>query len=687
MKFVCDRCQTRYSIADEKVRQKILRIRCKTCGNVIVVQDEAAHGPGEAKPHAHEAAKPAEAGAPRSPSASGPKAAPASGPKAAPPSASRAGKSGPPPLPRAAKGADRLGGHAEWYVAVDGVQSGPFSRKEAARRIAAAGPDQDTHVWKEGMAAWKTPREVSVIARELSQLRAAPPQPRPASSAPPAASPIASPAKPAASPKSTTPPPASQGAPPRSPPAAAAAAGPIGAAVDDLFGDITTQKSTGLRELVAESADVDFGEVTTKKGKNLRDLETDPLHAPSSNLPDAEATPPPVEPLPPVGGKVASRTPAAPSFPVAHRAVPPFVAPPALAHAPVPAFVASPALARAPVPPFVAPPAAPAHAPPPFVAPSAAPAPFAAPAVVATPPPFVVPTSPMSIPGTPLPPPAAASSSGQAPALGEPLGLTPLPTPEPLPVPPLGVPPQVMSSDFAMVPSLRAGLFQRQPGLKYVVAAAAIVVLVILLGMVILRDSGKQEEPAVVAGSEPAKPEPAKPEPAKPELAKVEEPKVAKPPPAEIPSPPPPVEAKAAGGATRHGGRRSGRTGVAAPERPPKPEPKPPRLAGARPNPFDDVKGVSQAQITAVVRNPANQAGLKSCYERALKMDNHLTSGRIDVTVSVTSSGSVQRVVVNAPSSFIMVEPCIKGAVKRWRFPSNTEDYATNFPLIMQGGM
>jgi predicted Zn finger-like uncharacterized protein len=46
MKFVCDRCQTRYSIADEKVRQKILRIRCKTCGNVIVVQDEHAKGLG-----------------------------------------------------------------------------------------------------------------------------------------------------------------------------------------------------------------------------------------------------------------------------------------------------------------------------------------------------------------------------------------------------------------------------------------------------------------------------------------------------------------------------------------------------------------------------------------------------------------------------------------------------------------
>jgi hypothetical protein len=110
-------------------------------------------------------------------------------------------------------------------------------------------------------------------------------------------------------------------------------------------------------------------------------------------------------------------------------------------------------------------------------------------------------------------------------------------------------------------------------------------------------------------------------------------------------------------------------------------------LTGARPNPFDDARNVSQAQIMAVVRNPANQAALKSCYERALKMDNHLTSGRIDVTVSISTSGVVQRVVVNAPSSFILVEPCIKGAVKRWQFPSNTEEYGTNFPLIMQGGM
>jgi outer membrane biosynthesis protein TonB len=107
----------------------------------------------------------------------------------------------------------------------------------------------------------------------------------------------------------------------------------------------------------------------------------------------------------------------------------------------------------------------------------------------------------------------------------------------------------------------------------------------------------------------------------------------------------------------------------------------------ARTKPLDDAKAVSREQISAVVRNKANMAALKSCYERALKMDNQLTRGRVDVTVSIGTSGTVQRVVTKAPSSFGLVEPCIKGAVKRWVFPPSTKEYATNFPLILQGGM
>ena len=39
MKLLCDRCKTRYSIADERVRGKILKIRCKNCANVISVRE------------------------------------------------------------------------------------------------------------------------------------------------------------------------------------------------------------------------------------------------------------------------------------------------------------------------------------------------------------------------------------------------------------------------------------------------------------------------------------------------------------------------------------------------------------------------------------------------------------------------------------------------------------------------
>ena len=106
MKFVCDRCQTRYSIADEKVRQRILRIRCKTCGNVITVQAGAVVTGAQDSPARQE-------------------------PRAGSPSASRPSSrlSLPPTRPH------------EWFVAVDGVEQGPLSCTDRGEvhRVAQAG--------------------------------------------------------------------------------------------------------------------------------------------------------------------------------------------------------------------------------------------------------------------------------------------------------------------------------------------------------------------------------------------------------------------------------------------------------------------------------------------------------------------------------------------------------------------
>jgi outer membrane biosynthesis protein TonB len=97
-------------------------------------------------------------------------------------------------------------------------------------------------------------------------------------------------------------------------------------------------------------------------------------------------------------------------------------------------------------------------------------------------------------------------------------------------------------------------------------------------------------------------------------------------------------------------------------------------------------RAISQAQISEVVRKKENQAGLKTCYERALKRDGRLRTGRLDITVSIGPMGTVQRVQVHGSADFMVIDKCLKEAIRHWRFPGNSEEYATSFPLILQGG-
>ena len=43
MKFSCEQCGTRYSIADQKVEGKRLRIRCKVCNYIMDVRGTPRH--------------------------------------------------------------------------------------------------------------------------------------------------------------------------------------------------------------------------------------------------------------------------------------------------------------------------------------------------------------------------------------------------------------------------------------------------------------------------------------------------------------------------------------------------------------------------------------------------------------------------------------------------------------------
>ena len=68
MKIVCDNCSTKYSIADEKVRGKVFKIKCKKCSHIIVVKGNEGgevgvdSGAGAAEPAAEAPAEAAPAG-------------------------------------------------------------------------------------------------------------------------------------------------------------------------------------------------------------------------------------------------------------------------------------------------------------------------------------------------------------------------------------------------------------------------------------------------------------------------------------------------------------------------------------------------------------------------------------------------------------------------------------------------
>lgn len=111
MKIECDKCAAKYSIADEKVRGKTFKIRCKKCSNVIIVRDKGA-------------------------------------------AAAAAGAS-----PAAA--VDHAPG---WHLAINGETVGPMAEDEVRQRYDAGEIDKETAVWQEGFEDWVPLGDVEVFA-------------------------------------------------------------------------------------------------------------------------------------------------------------------------------------------------------------------------------------------------------------------------------------------------------------------------------------------------------------------------------------------------------------------------------------------------------------------------------------------------------------------------------------------
>ncbi len=91
--------------------------------------------------------------------------------------------------------------------------------------------------------------------------------------------------------------------------------------------------------------------------------------------------------------------------------------------------------------------------------------------------------------------------------------------------------------------------------------------------------------------------------------------------------------------------------------------------------------GASEAELQDVMRK--NQKSLSVCYDRTLKHDDSLRHARIDVHVRVGISGTVTHVSIGGPYASSELGTCMQQTIRRWHFPPSDSDYETQFPLIL----
>lgn len=155
MKFLCDKCKTRYSIGDDRVRGKILKIRCKNCANVITVREGMGEAEGAAAP------------------------APAAAASASLVPAAAQGALGAAFASQLTKPPPAL--EEEWYVSIDGNQEGPYSLSQAQKWVGSKPFEAELHCWSEGFDDWLPVDKVSHFRnlRKKPDARRAPTMPPP----------------------------------------------------------------------------------------------------------------------------------------------------------------------------------------------------------------------------------------------------------------------------------------------------------------------------------------------------------------------------------------------------------------------------------------------------------------------------------------------------------------------------
>ncbi|MBZ4394666.1 MULTISPECIES: AgmX/PglI C-terminal domain-containing protein [unclassified Myxococcus] len=177
MNFTCDNCQKRYSIADEKVRGKTVKVRCKNCQNVITVEGPAEEESTRVVSLADVERLRAQERSLADPSVSVPAPVASAPPVAkAPPAALQTPWDDEP-----TRAAPLRATGSPWFVMVKNKQEGPLDEGALRELIATGTISGRSFFWQQGMADWKRGADVP----ELAGLFVPPPAPEPPPPPPP----------------------------------------------------------------------------------------------------------------------------------------------------------------------------------------------------------------------------------------------------------------------------------------------------------------------------------------------------------------------------------------------------------------------------------------------------------------------------------------------------------------------
>ncbi len=687
MKFLCDRCKTRYAIADDRVRGKILKIRCKNCSAVITVREGMDDG----------GAEPTRSPAPTMP-------APPAMPAAPPPAAL----------------------DDEWYVSKDGNQEGPFTLTEAQAWVAARASDDDLHCWNEGFDDWLPVEKVSHFRglRGAPRVRA---QTRPPVEAEPEPQPLfaatlaAMEAEAAAEAGADAPPPSvptsaaaamAQLPPPRTPAPSAWRVPTPAVGVPAVPPSTPASGVPAIPPMAPRAGTPAAGVPALAKGAKAK--------TPSAGVPALPKLGTPAVGVPAVPRPAASDAPVAPPAPVEPPPRPALPGPfgpkaPGAIATPPPVAAAPPAPLFAP-PPVAAAPPAPMFAPPPVAA--APPAPMFAPPPVAAPPAptFAPPAAARFDQGEPDPepdlleddPPAAAAPMDDDLDIGEvsrvvrladlmappPAAAAPRPAAKPraqtaaVPVigratagvpaigratstmPAVGRATGTNEAIFAASQTAAAGLGMSDPamvpppvtrrrGAAVYVGIGFVAIALIVVAAIVLSSGGEDAGGNDTAGGTD-------------DFSKL----------GYRPSDP----LRPGSGGQEAGTGSSKLPGVGTGRRPgsntgpgPGTAARPVVDAGVPSNP--NLRELSPDDVFTM--SARMETGTRRCYERAMKADPFLKVSKIKATITVSAAGPVTDVRLSDKADHPLGQ-CLAAAIKRWPFPASKDGIVSEFALVFE---